>query len=158
MSTEEIKQITFRPVKESDLNYIYSSWLEDYLSSHHTKVKTYKLQSHVALMPKNLYYKEQRELIAKILKKSKVIVACNTEDEEQIFGYIVYRSLGLETELTILSWVYVRPIYRSFGICKKLIEKAGPIDVVTHVTPARRWFLKQYNLIFNPYMEEKLDD
>lgn len=153
MSIDDLKLITIRKMKETDIPYIYSSWLEDYLSSHFIKQKhqTRALQTHIALMPRELYYKEQRARIDRIIKKSIVYVACNTEDEEQIFGYIVFREVG---NLTILSWIYVRPVYRGFGIANKLMHKMGEADVLTHITPMRRWFLKRYNLIFNPFMED----
>ena len=149
-------EITIRKqLKETDLNYIYDSWLEDFRSSHFTPVKDKKSASFVALMPRELYYKEQRPRFQKILSKSKVLLVCNKEDEDQIFGYAIYRFLG---DITILSWIYVRPVYRKLGISKRMIKEIGEIDVVTHATPARWWFLKKNNLIYNPYMEEKLDD
>lgn len=159
MSIDDLKLIEIRRMRAEDIPYIYSSWLEDFLSSHHIKQKEKNraVQSHVALMPKDLYYKEQRYLIDKILKKSIVYVACNSEEENQIFGYAVTRSLGDNSDLTLLSWIYVRPVYRGFGICNLLMKKLGQVDVVTHMTPQRRWFLKRYSIIFNPYMEA-IDD
>lgn len=156
MSSDDLKLISIRGMKDADVPYIYSSWLEDYLSSHYIKQKNTDrtLQSYVALMPRELYYKEQRARIDKILKKSLVYVACNAEDEEQIFGYIVFRSAK---NVELLSWIYVRPVYRGFGIANKLMNKMGEADVLTHITPLRRWFLKRYNLIFNPFMEA-IDD
>jgi ribosomal protein S18 acetylase RimI-like enzyme len=156
MSIDDLKVISIRKMCEADIPYIYSSWMEDYLSSHFVKQKKSDrpIQSYVALMPRELYYKEQRARIDKILKKSLVYVACNSEDEEQIFGYIVFRTVG---QLDILSWLYVRPVYRGFGIANKLMQKMGEADVITHLTPMRRWILKRYNLIFNPFMEA-IDD
>lgn len=150
--SDDLKLISIRKMQESDIPYIYSSWLEDYLSSHFIKQKNTDrtLQSYVALMPRELYYKEQRARIDKILKRSIVYVACNQEDEEQIFGYIVFRSVG---SIDLLSWIYVRPVYRGFGIANKLMDKMGNADVLTHITPMRRWFLRRYNLIYNPFME-----
>lgn len=146
----DLKLIELRPMNDGDIPYIYSSWMEDFLSSHHIKGKK-STQTHVALMYRSLYYKEQRHLIDKILKKSKVTIACNSEDESQILGYVVHRSIGVE--IGLMSWIYVRPIYRGFGICNMLMKSIGTMDVVTHLTPQRRWILKKYNLIFNPYME-----
>lgn len=155
MSINDLKLILIRPMREGDIPYIYSSWLEDYLSSHYIKNDKMQIASHVALMPRELYYKEQRSRIDKILKKSICMVACNQEDEEQIFGYIVYRSIGEHLEM--LSAVYVRPVYRNFGICNLLMNKMGHADVITHLSPKRRWVARKYNLIFNPFMEE-IDD
>lgn len=142
-----------KEVRPTDLHYIFDSWLEDYRSSHFTPIKGKKSASFVGLMPSELYYKEQRPRIDKILKKSKVLIVCNKEDTDQIFAYAVFRYVG---DITILSWLYVRPVYRKLGIAKKLIHEIGDIDVVTHMTPARWWFLKKFNLIYNPYMEDKL--
>lgn len=155
--TNDLKLIQIRKAKEADLPYIYSSWMEDYLSSHHCKLKegrTKTLQSYIALMPRELYFKEQRAIIDQILRKSTVTIACNEDDEDQIFGYAVHRYVG---EIDILSWVYIRPVYRGFGICNLLMEHIGKSDVVTHLTPYRRWFLKKYDLIYNPFMES-IDD
>lgn len=157
MSIDDLKVIQIRKMNEADIPYIYSSWLEDYLSSHHYKLergKTKTMQSFVALMPRELYFKEQRAIIDRILKKSTVTIACNQEDENQIFGYAVHRYVG---DIDILSWIYVRPVYRGFGIGGMLLQKIGKPDVVTHMTPIRRWFLKKYDLIYNPYMES-IDD
>ena len=158
MSTDDLKLIQLRRMKESDVAYIYDTWMEDYLSAHYVKMKStdkYPIQTWVALMPRELYYKEQRARIDKILKKSIVMVACNQEDEDQIFGYIVYRSIS--EHLDLVSAVYVRHVYRNFGICGLLFKHMGNADIVTHCSPKRRWLLKRYNLIFNPFMEE-IDD
>lgn len=140
---------------EGDIPYIYSSWLEDFLSSHHIKLKDQArtLQTSMALMPRELYFKEQRAKINRIIAKSIVYVACNKEDESQIFGYAVTHSEGSNLELNILSWIYVKPIYRKLGICNLLMTKIGQVDLITHLPPSRRWFLKKYQTIFNPYKE-----
>lgn len=151
----DLKVVSMRPMAQTDVPYIYNTWLEDFYSSHHVKIKgsSRAIQTHVALMPKELYFKEQRAVIDKILKKSYITVACNSEDEHQIFGYIVHRQLG--DEIGIISWIYVRPVYRGFGIAKKLLESAGEMHVITHALPKSRWFLRKFNLVFNPYMENK---
>lgn len=156
MSEGDLKLIELRAYRESDLAYIANSWLEDYLSSHFIKDKKKQLSkaTYVAMMPRELYYKEQRARIEKILAKSSILVACNAEDENQIFGFVIYRFIG---EIGLISWAYVRPVYRGFGIMKKLLDKIGPMDVITHVTPLRRWALRRFELIYNPFMEA-LDD
>ena len=154
--SDDLKLITIRSHTDTDIPYIYSSWLEDYLSSHHIKQrdkKTRVIQAHVGCMPRELYFKEQRAKIDRIIKKSMVYVACNTEDEDQIFGYAVTHMQGKDLDINILSWIYVKPVYRGFGICNLLMNKIGQVDIVTHITPQRRWFLKKYQTIFNPYME-----
>ena len=156
MNAEDLNLIQLRAHTDSDIPYIMNSWLEDYLSSHFIKDKKYNISkaSYVAMMPRELYYKEQRQRIENALAKSSILVACNAEDENQIFGYIVYRYYG---DIGIISWAYIRPVYRRFGIMKKLLEKIGPMDVVTHVTPMRRWVLRRFELIYNPFMED-IDD
>ena len=155
------KLIVLREHKDSDIPYIYSSWMEDYLAAHwmkKTKDESGEVKksnpAHVAMMPKSIYFKEIREVINGILGKSEVTVACNIEDQNQIFGYAVHR-YNQEVELGLISWIYVRPIYRGLGISSIIMAHLGVMHIVSHVNPSSRWFLKKHGLIYNPFMERK---
>lgn len=95
-----------RPPRPSDESLIYSSWL-----------KSYRDSPTVAGVSNTVYYKRMHAAIEDILKTATVVVACNEEDPELVYGYVVY-GYGK------IFWTYTKHSFRGFGIGKALESAA----------------------------------
>src|SRR3954469_10856191 len=102
--------ISVRERKISDWGFLTSTWLK-------SQRKKYRELSNLE------YYDSQKERIYDLLKNAHVLVACNPEDENHIYGYIVFSSLN---GIPILHWAYTKMTLRRFGVFKKLAAKALP--------------------------------
>lgn len=128
--SETLQSISFRTIRDSDRDFIFDSWLKEYRQSAFGR----QIESDV-------YYPHQRKVVAHILTISEVLVACNPEDEDQIYGYAVHRSIG---DVKILSWLFVKGTYRGMGLGSVMWEKIGKADIVTHLS---RQYNSRYDLI-----------
>ncbi len=133
--------ITFREPSKADYNFIASSWLKSF-RKFEPKVDS------------DVYYKHHNRLIDSIMARSKVIIACNENDNEQVFGYIVYE----ESPISIVHYTYVKEAYRKMGIAKALSRAAHITDVFvfTHLTHASYTVFKDKKSYYNPYRRHKL--
>lgn len=132
-----------------DASFIYSSWLRSYRDH----------SSYADFIPKEIYYKCQARVIENLLKNCGVSIACNPEDNEQIFGYVVYSPSNIG--VSIIHYIYVKHPYRRLGIATTLKEyvkhetchdNALPL-VATHETGMlKTTFAEKWNIIFNPYL------
>lgn len=140
-----MEQIKLREPTANDNSFIFNSWLQSFRDS-----------ATVKGVPNTIYYKEQHRLIEGILANpnSKVAIACNSEDPEQIYGYIVFDSFGLHEPL-VIHWIYCKHPFRNFGVGKLLEQvalKSSPSVVTyTHSTKLTSKLLKNRTYIYNPY-------
>lgn len=137
-----------RDVTADDLPFIYNSWLKSFKSSPWAKS-----------IPTSIYYANHKEVIAKILPKAIIMVACNPEDQSQIFGYAVFTP----GRIIALHYVYVKQPYRRLGIAQVLFEFARASHmrtfpmIATHVTDVWSQVLRdKWSMIYNPYLLEVL--
>ena len=133
---------------EGDVSFIYSSWLRSYRDH----------SSHADLIPKEIYYKCQARIIRKLLDSCGIAVACNPEDQEQIFGYCIYSPSS--AGIAIVHYLYVKHPYRKLGIATTLRDWVkyecghdnGLPVVATHETANWNSFSSKWNMIYNPYL------
>jgi hypothetical protein len=145
MILEEATQI--RQGTIDDKNFIFNSWLKDYRESLFTV--------HV---PDSIYYKHHADLIQQLLGKSYVAVLCNPEDPTLIFGYVVYQPYN---EHVIVHYLYVKGIYRQFGLATKLLASITDVKKKTiytsHLTePIFKFMMRKYKIIYSPYLLSEL--
>lgn len=120
-----------RPPQQDDLKLIMNAWiacLKDYRNP-------FEVQSG--------YHEAQRFVVAHLLERSKVVVACGVGDEvdgvrrgsDYIYGYAVGEPRG---RLAVLHWAYVRNGCRRKGIgramTKHLREGCGTNVTITACT------------------------
>jgi hypothetical protein len=144
MMTSPSKQnlpIALRHTHAGDIAFIFNSWLESYRGSLHMKN-----------ISNTVYYAGHHNLIERIMKRSEAVIACNPEDQTQIYGYIVYEII---TGVLVLHYVYVKQPYRKLGIMKQLLEKAGRKEkvafVYTHETYSGSKLALKFSAFYNPY-------
>ena len=95
--------IELRLAGADDMNFVYSSWLSAIATSEKRRT------------PKEIVYKNHREIMARSLNKSRVIVACMHECKDQILGWLCH-------EDDVLHYLYVKQPFRKHGIARMLVD------------------------------------
>lgn len=130
-------EVHIRPATEGDLPFIVDSWMRSYSKS--------------VTVARPIYDRFQRELIERLLKASTVLVACNSESPSQLFGYVVAQRRGA---VVVLHYVYVKQIFRHFGIAAALLSHVGAQGrcQYTHRTKKGESLARKLGAHFNPYL------
>lgn len=134
-------KVKLRPAMKEDLNFILNSWLKSYRSS-----------PFAAKMINKVYFSNHQEVIKSILADNLITVACNPEDEGQIFGYMVFNTLP--GNVLLIHYTYIKHTYRRMGIAKFIYDaiKTDDLGVLyTHHTKYADFLSNKLTLIFDPY-------
>lgn len=152
---------TIRQGNITDKNFIFNSWLKEYRNSLFATANVSpfinqngKADLHRLSVPDSIYYKHHAIIIQNLLESSYVLVLCNPENEDHIFGYIVYQPYN---EHVIVHFLYIKSLYRRFGLAKKLLSDITDIKNKTiyasHMTEmASTYMMRNYKLIYSPYL------
>ncbi len=139
--------ISLRVVSPFDIPFIKNSWLTSYRNS------TYAWK-----IPNPVYFHEHGALISNMISKSNILVAVNQDDEDQIFGFIVFEPHKI-TNTSVIHYLYVKSAYRHGQIATELLDEVMyqseqmdslPI-VVTHFSKEFEKFCAKV-FIYNPYL------
>lgn len=142
-----MNEIIIRPKTHEDHDFIFSSWLKDFLDH----------SDFAHNIPRNIYFAFHKKIIEKILSRPSVIVliAAARSEKDVVLGYLVTERLP---KLKLMHYVYVKEGFRNFGICKKLfIEAPFLIDDSVHISHLTRSGLilaKRIGLRYAPYLME----
>jgi hypothetical protein len=98
---------TIRRAEDSDISFVYNSWLKNYKESPDNKIFG------------SSYYLFQKHLIRDILDRASILLVCDEKDSWHIYSYIVYEIVG---DIFIIHWVYTKGPFREFGFARSLIE------------------------------------
>lgn len=133
-----LELVAIRLKESKDEPFIYNSWLQSNKSKHPN-------------IPASDYYSIYKKIIADALYKSIVVIACNRQDPEFIYGYAVIRPID---DVKIIHYVYVKKPFRRFGLAKQMLESQDinlkdPV-IVTAKAPE---FVKGYTLIYKPELK-----
>lgn len=135
-----------RPATVADIPFITNSWLRSYRNN----------CRNIWGVPSELYYQGQHEVVERIFASAnlKAFVACNPEDDSQIFGYII-ATTPVEDTLCV-HWVYCKQPLRKFGVGKGLFLALKPTSYAhtyySHrTTEAIDKLALKYDLLFNPF-------
>lgn len=136
--------VVLRAVEESELNFIYHSWLRSLRSGN----QFYKN------IPGAEYFDNHRKRLYRLLDRSSCIIATPRDHPDIIVAYIVWESP--EGDDTIIHYIYVKSDYRKMGLGGLLVEVAsgGKNIIATHTTGS----VKDKKFTFNPYLMEHQDD
>lgn len=166
---DQLPIVIRKPVPD-DLNFILNSWLKSYRweawagvpreqfafckkCDKHPKCATCEREVRQSYPSSpihgDVYFKEQERLIYEINERSEILVACNVEEPDQVYGWVVASS-GL------LHYVYVKGPFRRFGIGGSLLDRAGVPKgskaTYTHRTRFVDRCLRSRLGEFNPYL------
>lgn len=130
-------EIKIRIGLESDIDYVFSAWKKVMRAATPRKC------------PNEIFFPYQQQVISNILMNPnvKTLIACNQEDEDQIYGFIVGNA-------DILHFIYTKQIFRRLGIAKKLLDALAPKGIM-QFTQYPATFEKMIHLrdfVYNPYL------
>lgn len=142
--------VLIRHLSHDDKDYIYSAWL-----------KSYRGNSHFTLgIPASIFFEVHAEVITGILATSRVLVACNQEDDAQIFGFVCYTP-SVSQQKFIVHYLLVKPPYQRMGIATALkeamyhyepnIEPTAPM-IASHMTRPGNFLRIKWKMVYNPYI------
>lgn len=133
MEAVETRQISLdiRLAEPSDVQFVVGTWIEGYRRG---SPWAHRLRDRV-------FFRHHQPIIAALLERSEVLVACDQSDPRVIYGDIVYELSSPEGPA--VHWVYVKKSLRRLGVAAHLLAATGlPQDLagvnITHPTYA--WF------------------
>jgi len=135
--------IEIRPIIDSDIAFIFSSWLRAYRNSYAVRDIT-----------QNVYYSEQHKIVERCITKGSTLVLSALEDPATIYGYLNFEIVQGQF---VLHFAYIKQDFRKLGLFKSLL-KATKHDftgagLYTHRVPKTFNILEsKYNLIYHPYI------
>ena len=105
----EIKlPIQLRTALAEDVGFIFNSWLKSYRSSDVVKP-----------IMNEVFFAEQHRLIEHLITQHKVIIACNADNPDQVYGFIC---AGATEGIFTVHYIYVKQAFRRMGIAKMLLD------------------------------------
>jgi hypothetical protein len=145
MSTPKVP-FNIRSAELDDIPFVFNSWL-----------KSYRDAPSVRAVPNTLYYTAHHSVIEKIFASPGLVllVACDTTEPKQIFGYAVGERLPSGF---VIHWIYCKFPFRKFAIGGALEQAllATNIDnkeiYYTHCPKGSESLLRNRKYVFNPYL------
>lgn len=135
-------QVRLRPANQTDVPFIFNSWLKSYRDSAGAKT-----------VSNTVYFAEHHKLIERIVKNNSVILAVNDSDPSQIYGYIC---AGQTEGIFTLHYLYVKHNFRNLGIGKVLLNAfehdLATAGIYTHHTKIADKIASKYNFVYHPYV------
>lgn len=134
-----IRQPAILTEQSNDLDFIYSSWIKCVLN-----------QKPYSVLDKSWLNAAQHSIITRLLRNCDVLIACDPQDIDQLFGYIVF-----DKNKRTLHWVYCKYDFRKTGVATKLMLEAfnnfeEPIEY-TFESTAIKYHVKRWNLKMNTH-------
>lgn len=134
--------IRIRAASQEDVAFIFNSWLKSYRNSHFSRY-----------IDNTVYYSEHHKLIERLVSDNQVLIACNTEDPNQLYGYIC---AGRVDNFLVVHYIYVKHSFRNLGIGKQLLNAfdhdPSVAGIYTHHTKLADRLGPRYNFVFHPYL------
>jgi len=125
MEEKEELPISIRPMQPGDVPLVLNSWL-----------KSYRDCPASWGTGNDDYFRTQKTVISKLMTKCNVAIACDPQDDDQIFGWLAWED---SKEDIVVHYIFVKHIFQRMGVARRLWEHASPgqRDVVaTHMGPA----------------------
>lgn len=142
MSETLSNQTKIRNASEKDVPFIFNSWL-----------KSFKSSVFATQISPLIYFENHHKIIEELLKICKVSIICSSQDESQIFGYMVSQKIE---EVNVVHYIYIKEPYRKLGLAKHVLNynniKLTEAFFYTHKTKLASVLDKKYKLIYNPYL------
>lgn len=141
MSEQSQSSLRLRAATESDIAFIFNSWLKCYRHSDFAKE-----------MQNEVYFAAQHKVIESLFKKSTITIACNPADATQIIGYMCHEQ---QDGVLVVHFAYVKESFRGLGVAKALLANTGHTEgpfCYTHRTHSARKFEKKHPLVYHPYL------
>lgn len=134
MNKREALPVHIRSALPTDVSIVYATWLHSLYS-----LEPYKR------LPKDYFMAAQQALIQSLLTRSQVLIACDPNDLDQIYGYSVVKLAN-----STLHWIFTKKLFRNMHVGTRLIEHMGDNEIAcTQYTPAMRAIAEKWNVTFD---------
>lgn len=138
MQTTKLK---IRPPKPSDLNFIFASFSN-----------SMKRESELGRSCRSsVFFTQFQKIIDRLLENAAIIIACSSEEENFIVGYLIY------DEPFTIHFTFVRPSCRMKNVARDLIDVAfdsdsRQLEFTLNTNDAKKISKKYPELIHNPFV------
>jgi len=109
-------------------------------------------------IPHNIFFQSHSAIIGKILQRSKCLIACDTQDPDYIFGYILYDLITTSSnkQILILHWMHIKAPYRHNGFAREILTSIYPgtktdAIICSHNNRMFKQCKDRYHLQYDPY-------
>ena len=129
--------VTIRPMKESDKNFIYSTFL----------IGLFYGNSWFNLIDKDTFMHNYHKILDILLSNPDTVVktACLKDDADTIVGYSIEK-----VDKSVVHWCFVKKAWRGIGIANSLVSHEAKIT--THMTNAGIAICSKKKIAFNPFV------
>ena len=145
-------KFVLREYRNEDHHYILDTWTKSFLFSDFTRP-----------IARDIFMVEQRARIARILRYSRIMCACDEDDTTRIKGWICFQAPQSEKHYVTVHYICVHPSLQNLGIGRALLNVARILAKdenepmwCTHYTMPMRKIIERWKLIYNPYCLEVL--
>ena len=150
---EAAAEVRLRLATQEDGKFIADSWL-----------RSFKTANHVKRVPADLYWREHRLVISRLVDRSDVWIACDSLDPWTIWGWCCVERIN---GVVVLHYLYVKDALRGLRIASQMVDhvlSVAPTDVLmwshdTRPTKKLRASLEDRGIIgedlicgYNPYL------
>lgn len=132
------EEFKIREARGDDLPFLLNSY-----------IRSYRKAPMNQRVPDSLYFDFHPDVAKQLLKRSSVLVACDLQFDNQLYGYIMFEPVG--DDFACVHWMYVKAIYRRLGVATDLIKALNrKISYYTHFNDNCKFFGK-YDLKYVPW-------
>jgi len=129
-----------------DLAFVASSWIASFVA-----------ESNLCKgVPKGLGAKEQTRVVNRLLPYSRILAACDREDPDVIYGYIVFEKID---GVALIHYVYVKRPFQNFGIANAMIDMVRlkihtdkDLPMITDHSTIHALRLRKHGIVYNPFL------
>lgn len=143
MQKHEVSNLVkFRKMNESDISFIFNSWLKCHRHSKYTRG-----------IASPIYYSGQHRLIERAITDGETYIACAIDDDSHIYGYACASRV---TGQLAVHYIYVKSTYRNLGIGKELLNQykhdLSTGSCHTHASELTEILAPKFNMVYHPYL------
>ena len=142
-------KVRVRTATEEDANFILNSWLKSFRNSFFAKS-----------INSTVYFTEHHKVLRKLLKRSTTLIACNPEDANQIYGYLVLEKVD---GILCIHFTYTKQVFRKLGVQRQLLALVNhdfdnDSALYSHDTKMARELAAKFKLVYHPYIWINYDE
>lgn len=138
MYGDSLETITIRPANPADLSFIYS-----------TMLKSLRFDSEIGKSVRsNVFFREYRLVLDQILLNSETLIACDQQDPEVIYAYLIYKLPD------VIEYAFTKQAFRNLGLQNKLYKSSGLCKELfaTHKTETAQRIMLNKEIEYNPFL------
>lgn len=132
-----MKNLSIRPITSEDYHFILSSWLK----SNYAGMMGWRPD-------RQTYFNIHQSLIKQVLDEEGTLVACPSDDESLIVGWVNFSD-------HFLNYLFIKQTFEGLGIASALLAQTGLDPKNLTVTHYTKWFhdrFGKYEPKYNPYL------